>query len=306
MKINFAFLRHGHGCHNALGPLYKSGYIQRQDLDDFLNMKCDPELTQLGVDASLHNGCLVSKILKRMPNSIEEYSMNPVNVVGCSPLIRCMETAYYMTRKWQNPPPKIFVFPYLREIDESSKDPYSDKSRQKMANTPAYAMKSIADQKEYLQSRGILQFFDFSYVENNLRARHEPGNLFVFMRWFARKFVIPNKLETKRELKVFVTTHAGVLKHFAEESFQNNSGVVVKTTFTEPSNIDFNGFVSLNDLLPSTSFFAQYNHPEYNKEEYFCPSDRCGNLCSRLQSTDPIKQFSSQCTADQSSLASEL
>jgi len=306
MNINFAFLRHGHGCHNALGPLYENGLIDRKDFKDFLDMKCDPELTQLGVDASIHNGCLVSKLLKKVPDFDKDYKMNPVNVVGCSPLIRCMETAYYMTRKWQNPPQKIFVFPYLREINESSSDPYSDESRKKMATSPSYAMKSIADQKEYLQSRGILQYFDFTYVENNLRARHEPGDLFVFMKWFARKFIMTNNLQKKDQLKVFVTTHAGVLKQFAEERFPNNSGIIVNTTFRQPSQMSFNKFLSLNDMLHTINFFTHYNHPNYNNKEYFCPSNRCGNLCLRRQSTKELKHLSSQCIASESSLSSDL
>jgi hypothetical protein len=302
MNINFSFLRHGHGCHNALGPLYKNGLIKREDFKEFLDMKCDPELTQIGVDASLHNGCIVSKILKKIPKFVPEFTLDPVNVVGCSPLIRCMETAYYMTRKWKNPPSKIFIFPYLREINERSDDPYSEESRRIMSTTPSYAMKSISDQKDYLKSRGILEFFDFSYVESNMKGRHEPGDLFVFMKWFAKKFVLTNNLQKKERLSVFITTHAGVLKQFSQESFPNNSGVVVNTTFAPPSKIDFNKLVSLNTMIPATSFFNEYNHPNYNSREYFCPSDRCGSLCTQKSSDNPLKQLTSQCTADDNSL----
>jgi len=36
----------------------------------------------------------------------------------------------------------------------------------KIDNKPYYAMKDIQDQKKYLEKIGILQFFDFTFVEN--------------------------------------------------------------------------------------------------------------------------------------------
>jgi hypothetical protein len=293
MNVNFAFLRHGHGCHNALSPLYKSGLIEMTDYKGFLNMKSDPELTQMGVDASIHNGCIISKILKHLYNT-PELGMNPINIIGCSPLIRCMETAFYMTRKWKNPPTKIFVFPYLREIDERSDDIYSKKSRSVIDTQPSYSMKSIEEQKEYLESQGILDFFDFTFVENNLSARQEPGDISRFMLWFVKQFA--NKVD-KPKLNVFITTHAGVLKNFSKTKFWNNSGIVVNSVLKE-NTLEVNNIKSLNEYLPD-SFFVLYNLPEYNNKEYFCPSNRCGQLCTKMHNEEPIKRLQHTCESSE-------
>jgi hypothetical protein len=300
MNINFAFLRHGHGCHNALSPLYESGQIQRKDYKKLRSMTSDPELTQMGVDASIHNGCIISKILKNLHKDIPEYDMNPVNIIGSSPLIRCMETAFYMTRKWKNPPNKIYVFPYLREIDERSEDIYSFKSRITMDTTPGYAMKTIEEQKQYLASQGILQYFDFTFVENNLSARQEPGNISKFILWFSNNFL---KNASKPKLNVFITTHAGVLKHFANEGFFNNSGIVVNTLLKKRS-IGVINTVSLNKYLPD-SFFSHYNAPQYSNKEYFCPSNRCGQFCTSMHNPDTLKRIQYTCeTSDDDKLTS--
>src|SRR5690606_14672139 len=102
-------------------------------------------------------------------------------IVGCSPLIRSMETAYYMTRKWPEQPEKIFVFPYLREIDEGSSNKYSTQSRKKIKSSPNYAMKSIQEQKDYLKSINLLNHFDFTFVEDNKKGREEPGDIPTFI-----------------------------------------------------------------------------------------------------------------------------
>jgi hypothetical protein len=301
MNINFAFIRHGHGCHNAISPLYKKNMIDLADYKNFLGMKADPELTQLGVDASIQNGCVVSKILKNL-NQVE---MNPINIVGCSPLIRCMETTFYMTRKWVNPPNKIFVFPFLREIDERSSDIYSKESRINMDTVPSYAMKSIREQKDYLRSQGILDFFDFTFVEMDPQARREPGDILSFIKWFALQFVVEMNLTSKRQLNLFVTTHAGVLKHFSEEGFWNNSGIVVSTTVPNSLHVNITNVISLNDYLPK-SFFALYNEAYYNDKQFYCPSSRCGTLCTKLPTQTPLKHLATNCDSTQNdTLSSE-
>jgi len=159
-NINFVFLRHGYGCHNALPSLYRNNVITKATYHNEASnsQNDDPELTPIGVQASLHNGCVISNVLK----DLKYLTKNPLldtsemHVVGCSPLIRCMETAYFMTRNWKTPPQKIYVFPYLREINESSDDKYSKSSLKIMETTPAYAMKTILDQKMYLHQKGIL------------------------------------------------------------------------------------------------------------------------------------------------------
>jgi hypothetical protein len=294
MNVNFAFLRHGYGCHNAMSNLVYNDVVSSSNALKFMKRGVesknilkgdilplnDPVLTNVGVEASIYNGCIVNKILRRLSNMYsgnKNLRMDTFNVVGCSPLIRCMETSYYMTRKWKNPPTKIYVFPLLREIDESSLDKYSEKSRETIRITPSYSIKSIDEQKQYLQKLGILDFFDFSFVETFPRERIEPGDIKEFMNWFAKYFMtLLNTTDTN--LNVFITTHAGVLKDYSGEGFYNNSGFVINTTYVD--NFSKNMYISLNNYIKEYDFFKNYSDPKYNSVKYYCPSDRCGQLCS--------------------------
>ena len=130
MLANFVFVRHGLSCHNAVRYLQKSPENIKSLIIDKSKLKeKDPELTEIGVDASIENGCIIKNIIKNLDKvSQSDITIKEFDVVGCSPLIRAMETAYYMTRKFDNPPNKIWVFPFLREIDEMSSDKYSENS----------------------------------------------------------------------------------------------------------------------------------------------------------------------------------
>lgn len=275
-NVNFAFVRHGYGCHNAARPLYQNGVLNL-DKTDVLKI-VDPELTPLGVDASLNNGCVIAKILKKLPMITNDSTldMSPVHIVGCSPLLRSMETAYFMTRNWRDPPKKIYVFPLLREIDEGSDDKYSQKSRREIDIVPSYAMRSIREQKDYLRTLGIREYFDFSFVESDEASRREPGDIREFIKWFS----LQNPRGTN--INVFVVTHAGVLRDFANQGFANNSGFVVNTTILNDSSVTYNKFVSLDNYLPNF-FFSSYSDPEYANSDYFCPSSRCGQLCATVK-----------------------
>ena len=334
MNINFAFLRHGYGCHNAMSNLVNEGVISYTNANKFLkkndgNLNVftsdiaplnDPVLTNVGVEASIYNGCIINKILRQLPNLTgdENLQMNKFNVVGCSPLIRCMETSYYMTRKWKNPPKKIYVFPLLREIDESSNYKYSETSKDIMRITPSYAILPIQQQKAYLKKLGILEYFDFSFVESFPQERIEPGDIHEFVKWFNKYFV--NLLEKRSgSLNVFVTTHAGVLRDFSKTGYYNNSGFVINTTFntdvvrqqgTLPTDKHFtiNKLVSLNDYITSYNFFKDYQ--KYNTKSYYCPSDRCGQLCSVAnykndkndkndKNVKSVKQIGLECNLDE-------
>jgi len=262
-KVNYVFVRHGQGCHNVANSFYKESIIGERPI------QVDPELTDVGVDASIQNGCHISKVLKN------NFNINTINIVGCSPLLRCMETAYYMTRKWVNPPRKIFVFPHLREIDESYKtNKYSMSSYEIMEKVPSYAMKTIAEQKFYLLSKGILQFFDFTYVERFSKERKLPGDLASFMTWFSRHFV--PSIKSKQNLNVFITTHHGVLRDAIGESFTNNNGVLIQTIESET----ILKMYSLTNLLPK-GFFKNYN--SIMDKAFYCPSSRCSKLCTNNQ-----------------------
>lgn len=309
MNINFAFLRHGYGCHNAMSNLTRSGVLEydyakkflgkhKEKVDGDIIPLDDPVLTNIGVEASIHNGCIINKIFKSISSIEPMVMLDTFNVVGCSPLIRCMETSYYMTRKWKNPPNKIYVFPLLRELDESSVDKYSQKSKEIIRVTPSYSIKTIQEQKEYLKSLGILDVFDFSFVETFPVERIEPGDIKVFMNWFAKYFV---KLLTKRDnLNVFITTHAGVLRDFSKTGFFNNSGFVINTTL-QNTEYKVNRYISLNNYIGKYNFFKDYNNPKYNKTSYYCPSKRCGQLCNVASGiTDNIEvgKIGLQCDID--------
>jgi broad specificity phosphatase PhoE len=225
MKVNFIFVRHGYGCHNAVKPLYDNGIISQENGIKFTSpinlrgrfqgddMYIDPELTQIGSDASAYNGCVISKTVRKIGfKHFDKDEFSSINIVGCSPLIRSMETAYEMTKSWNTKPDKIYVFPYLRELDEHSTNKYSDDSNKKMNTYPSYAMKSIEKQKEYLTRVNLNNIVDFSYVENNSIGREEAGDIPKFIRWFNKEII--SNIEPVENLNVFIVTHAGVLKDY--------------------------------------------------------------------------------------------
>lgn len=275
MDINYVIARHGHGCHNAIRTLYNAGIIPRELVKSYNSTQYfDPELTGIGVDASIHNGGVISKLLKtRFPQC------SVMNIVGCSPLIRCMETAYYMTRKWKNPPKKIYVFPYLREIDEGSENKYSVESLRTIDTVSSYAMKRIDEQKGYLSEIGILEYFDFSYVEQFHEGRNSPGDIPTFIKWFTSSFV--PLLAPIDKLNVFITTHAGVLRDFAKEGFVNNSGVLVKSHLKD-YNVFYKEIVSFNRMLP-VDFFSDYTNSKMVKSGYKCSTLRCSKICEHVK-----------------------
>lgn len=289
----FSFVRHGEGCHNFLRNIRK-----QMEVDNYREASYDindPELTKSGIMISQFNG---KRVRKQIPTK-------EVTFVCCSPLIRSMETAYYMTRTWKDRPKKIYVLPYLREIDENSLE-YGDKnspdSRKIIDEIGVYQMKSLEDQKRHLQKLGILNYFDFSFVERidtlppkkkyflfgnkeelltGRAARSEPGDLLKFMKW-AKKHMLPRifgisekdilALE-KEDINFFVVTHAGVLKDFA---YKNKGFVKNAYGFMEevPRNqIGFynNGGFYLDFQLDKEQVL--YNHLNYFGDLYTKISD---------------------------------
>lgn len=315
MKINFIFVRHGYGCHNAIGPLYENNILNQKSVEILSgqissskskneNLFIDPELTQIGVDASAYNGCIVSKTIRKIGfEEFENDEFSSINIVGCSPLIRSMETAYEMTKLWSTKPDKIYVFPHLRELHEGSLDKYSKKSRKIIDLQPSYAMKSIKEQKKYLQGVNLNNIIDFRYVENDLKGRSEPGDIVDFIRWF--KGNILENIKPVDTLNVFIVTHAGVLRDFVEKNitndkgrFRNNTGFIIsfKEKESENSNIPniitMYKYVSLNNYLPDT-FFKTYSNEKYADSEYYCPSNRCSKFCKYIKhdSNKPINKI---------------
>ena len=126
-------------------------------------------------------------------------------MIGCSPLLRCIETANYL--RYDNNVP-IYIFPYLREINESnlnisSINNYSaDNGLSKNINTnPGLSMKPIDEQKTYLDENDITNVnFDyvkndnFNYVEDDdNKIRYEPGNIQNFISWFIENVIKKHK-----------------------------------------------------------------------------------------------------------------
>ena len=271
MNINFVFTRHGYGCHNAVRPLLENRLLSKKDLNK-LDFK-DPELTNIGVETTIENGLIISELLTTKLN------INNINIIGCSSLIRSMESAYYMTRKWVNPPEKIYVFPLLREIDEDTDNKYSVKSRLTMDNTDSYAMKTIQEQKAHLLSKGILEFFDFTFCEkkNFEHLRKEPGDVELFTEWFVNIFLPLNKIRNVN-INVLIVTHAGVLKDYSNMGFHNNSGFLLETV-VKNSYITYKNLISFSKLL-NDKFVKDYY--KFSKKSDYCPSDRCSPLCDLI------------------------
>jgi hypothetical protein len=301
----FIFVRHGYSCSNALGNLVHSNIIKASDakaLKSHREVKTifnsnikpldDPVLTHLGVSASTHNGCVINKVFTQV------YNINKINIIGCSPLIRAMETAYYMSRKWINPPTKIYVLPFLREIDEGSSDKFSKSSIEKINLSPGYSMKSLQEQKAYLDKLGILNYFDFSFVEGFPEERLLPGDIKLFLNWFAN-YYLPLVVEPVDDLNIFIVSHAGVLHDFTQTGFVNNSGFIIDTRYTskflQSKKLIPRSLALLQPFLDKYNFFKDYTNPAYN-QEYYCPSERCGQLCSVVNvKSNNLKTLNLEC-----------
>ena len=304
-KVNFIFVRHGYGCHNAASGLYKKNMITYEQ-----TQIVDPELTDVGVDATIYNGCIIA-------NRLREMGIQKIHMVGTSPLIRSMETAHFLTTKWKTPPEKIYVFPYLRELDESTlhtpddhiniqtiisnqvqqknktyhlKKKFSRQSRNVLNQYGAYAMKPIAEQQQYLRNVGLLDKISFRY--NGGELREEPGDIDSFIDWFQRNSMTSLIDNTNDTVNILVVTHAGVLLDFyltakgEEHSFFNNSGVVVNCTFNL-MNFKIDSVTPIE--LPPT-FFKDYDTTK--SLDYFCPSQRC-HFCTNVKNkiSKPIKNI---------------
>jgi broad specificity phosphatase PhoE len=293
-------VRHGHGCHNAVSTLYKNNILKQEDALQFHGnitndaakndkLFIDPELTQIGLDASAYNGCIISKTIRKI--GFDQYKkdvFSTINLVGCSPLIRCMETAYEMTKNWSVKPDKIYVFPYLREIDESSIDKHSKESQFVMDTTPSYAMKTIDEQTNYLKSVNLNKIIDFSFVKDNMKGRSEAGDIPRFIEWFINT-ILPN-IEPVKRLNVFIVTHTGVLSDFVrfnisndegKNGFINNDGFIITIDEKNTNQYELTKYIPLRKHLPKT-FFRSYSDDKYTDSAYYCPSNRCSKFCNYI------------------------
>jgi hypothetical protein len=219
IPINYIFLRHGQSLNNSINDMIQNNIITRQNIDLLSKNNgplIDPVLSPIGKYSTVLNGAVASEVLKR------DFDITSINMVGCSPLLRSMLSAYFSTRKWKNPPQVITVLPYLREIDESSDNKWSNKSNNIMNTTPGYMMKDLVYQKRILNQWGVLSHFDFSIIEQYMTSRSAPGDINDFINW-SRKIFKFNK-----PFNFYIITHAGVLRDYLQGNYQNNDGVIIR------------------------------------------------------------------------------
>ena len=316
--VNFIFLRHGNACHNVIN---KIGYKR---VPGDINYK-DPQLTHYGVDMSIWMGCLIKNMLKIISTTDIEGAediedIEEIDIIGSSPLIRAIETAYFTTRNWNKPPNKIHIFPFLRELDENIfKFPELTKySNKAIYNIPEYAIKTIPEQKEYLlQTFGKVRssFFDFSSVIEFPEEREEPGDIERFIIWFYKNL---NKIikrdndnysdnenysdnyttNNKQVYNVLIITHAGVIRDYFDKLVSNNMGFVLNTSciwnnipfspIEEEPQIIINSSFDIEELF--IDFEEKYKISQFFKyqPEHICGTDgtRCSKLCEIYNSKE--------------------
>jgi hypothetical protein len=282
MKVTFIFIRHGQGCHNIISDLYKKKLIRLNDALDFTGQSknkelalIDPELTTVGINMTKKNAGVLKKVL-------EKRNVRNIDLFLSSGLIRTIETAYYTKKIFGYNDKMIYPVPFLREIDESSKDPKSKKSREVIDTIPSYAMKSLSLQKKHLEDEGILKEISFDYLDPTLR--HEPGDINDFVHWFLSSELFKRTRMEKRldvdtdsqDLTVMAFTHAGVLSNFTHEGFYNNSGFILNLDTKNP--VDKKVDILLKDMKKE-GLFTDYGsiHPEN-----YCELPKCGQLCSKM------------------------
>ena len=276
INVNIVFLRHGFGCHN---------------LGDLLTV--DPLLTEMGVEATKFNGCVIAEQL--INNGITH-----IDLVGCSPAIRALETADFITDSWvkkfENEKFKrIFVFPFLREIDENTlknnspkrQEIYSENSRRNI-EVPTLRLRHTEQTKIYF-SENKSTIYDYRYINDfrlpdsrfDDKIRNEPGDIYRFLRYLEfTLFSDVLKNTTNNTLNLCIITHHGVLNAYAKSinrdndvHLHNNNGFILKLKMSSTT-------IQPSDFIPINAKFNDYNKADL---KYHCPSDRCSKYCTEHQ-----------------------
>lgn len=292
LKINFIFLRHGIACHN-INKIIDSN----KSSPEIQNEQSDAQLTHVGVDFSIWIGCLLKNILKISEALHSEYdNIEDIHLIGSSPLLRSIETAYYIKQKWKNKPIKQYVFPYLRELDErifynSNLTKYSEPE---IYNSPAYTMKSIVEQKMFLTKTNIdINAIDFSYVESNKIGKEEPGDITKFIDWFYENFKNEIKQKNANTYNVIIITHSGVIRDYFKKPVQNNFGFMMQVK-VDPNNdnkvINKKSIVEILELFPDEIL----NNIEFGSQ-HICGigQTRCNKTCEiyNSENNEPLEQI---------------
>ena len=254
--INFVFIRHGESCQNLV-------YRKIVDIEQKRKLMArfyDPTLSDAGKTNSINAGIKLKVHLDKgvfpdnMSGELNKIDVSDFDVIGSSPMIRAMETSYYMTCSTY-PLNKIYVFPYLREI--------STKNNTRVYLDEKMPMKTLSEQQYYLKSENILDSFEFKYVQGD--NRYEPGDISNFVEWFTNNFELPEK----PLIKVMVFLHSNVMYEIVGQSTRNNMGFVMSMHYNKKYK-DYH----LLDILR-----IEYN---YDEVELRCPTKRCPGVCDAL------------------------
>lgn len=260
MKVNFVFIRHGESCQQVAFNNIRDPEIYNKFFVKFT----DPTISDNGVIDSIDAG---KQYVEKFSNgTVAGIKFDNFDIIGCSPMLRTIETAYFMTLDYK--PEKIFVFPFLRECarcNETDTKEYLDTQ---------WPLRSITEQQTYLLNEKITNI-DFKHVLDN-PDRESPGNIKIFMDWFGKNLNLNEY--SKEEINVLIVTHSHVLKHFSREPYDNNAGFILKTELTQS-----NEFV--------------YNHhnlsiwPKILRKKLGCPTKRCPGICESKTSRFVVNNF---------------
>ena len=264
--MNFIFIRHGESCQN----LAKAMYSHEPDKNKiFFDKFKDPTLSDLGVSNSILAG-------KQLKENLEKYNITNIDFIFSSPMIRAIETAYFMTHNifeasnkgTQN---KIIVAPFLREI--TSKEKYNNSENLNRI----FSMKSVLEQEYYFKKEEIIKHLNFDFVRNN-KLRECPGNIKHFITWFNKIYNNSKNFDfgtlgadrasgQGTPINVLVFLHSAVIKEYSGESPYNNNGFIIKTQY-ENGKIEYHK----KDIYFHTHFNLKNDNP-------ICPTNRCPGLC---------------------------
>lgn len=228
MNVNFIFIRHGESCQNLIFKKIHDKKLRKEYFKEYY----DPTLSEMGLEDSIKMGKLLKKYLK------DNFDIKSYDFVISSPLIRAIETAYFMTLQ------KVNVYPYLREIskmhhNEDKTDMY-------------HPLKSIKEQEEYFKKIGINNEVNFL----DKKSRRKPGDIEKFLDFF-----IKNNNSSK-PLNVIIFCHSKIMKYFTGESYKNNTGFILKM-----ENGIFNKFISLKSW-----------ENNYKRTTFKCSLNRCKKI----------------------------
>jgi len=257
MFINFVFIRHGESCQQLIK--------RDKDFNEKINLLYDPELSNNGEINSIRSGEFLHNVLEKgiFTYDVRQYSLKDkvelkidnFDIIGCSSMLRSIETAYYMSLLYK--PSKIYVFPYLRECYDCSGQTTINIGRE----NEIFKLKTIDQQKKELQKKNINNI-NYKYVtENNLREK--PGHIENFLNWFIQNVNLPSK-ET---INVLIITHSKVMHKFITNVVNNNVGFILMTKINENNELEYS----------KENLAAIWPNQLYKK--FKCPTTRCIELC---------------------------